>query len=396
MSATKLRLVCLALGTAMLLTAIPLGALGDDDATVAVIILFKDKVDKDVVKDYGGTVDLTYSIIPAVVAVVKEKDVKKLEKNDKVKSVSENTLFYAVGEVDTDGKGGGKPAPNPVPQSLGWGVDRIDADLAWGTTTGSTIDVAIVDTGIDNDHPDLPTIGKSINYVSQRGTINNDAWDDDNGHGTHCAGIVAAQNNAIGYIGVAPGVTLHAVKVLNKQGSGWVSDIILGLQWCAGNDIEVISMSLSSKSDAPGFHAACDAAQAAGMVLVAAAGNSGSSTPEYPAAYDSVISIGATDKSDSLAYFSNYGDEMDLVAPGVSIPSTYKGGTYKTLSGTSMACPHVAGTAALVLTTDITDTSYDSDHDDAWDPAEVMTCLVDTAESLVGVAYGLVDAEAAV
>jgi len=408
-----LGLLCMLLTTGLLLAAVPMGVIGDDETPVRVIVLFEDEVDEDLIEDNGGSVDHKYTYIPAVVADLKPSAIKKLEKSDKVKSVEEDAVAYAVDDVD-EAKGKPTPPPPPPPpaQDTPWGVDRIDADLVWDEndpkTGGEGIDVAIVDTGIDKDHPDLKDhIGGGVNYVSSRGKIDSAAWDDDNGHGTHCAGIVGALNNSIGVIGVAPNVTLYAVKVLNKQGSGSYSNIIAGIEWCIASlsdedltyDIDVISMSLSGTYNDPALMAECNKAQAAGIVLVAAAGNSASATSEYPAAYDSVISVGATDSSDDLAYFSNYGEKMDLVAPGVLVYSTYKGGTYKTLSGTSMACPHVAGTVALVLA--VGDASDFGNGNTAWTPAEVLSCLLLTADDL-GITdpygyyeYGLVDAEQA-
>jgi len=203
-------------------------------------------------------------------------------------------------------------------------------------------------------------------------------------------------DNDIGVVGVAPGANLWAVKVLNKQGSGSYTNIISAIDWCIEQDvIDVISMSFSGGYSS-GLEAACQRAYDADIVLVAAAGNSGSDKAEYPAAYGTVISVGATDKSDVLASWSNYGDKMDLVAPGMSVYSTYKGDTYKTLSGTSMACPHVAGTAALVLASGRA--AHYGDFDNVWEKGEVIACLVATADDLGDDYYygnGLVDAEEA-
>jgi subtilisin len=379
--------------TVLLLSAVPMGVIGDDETPVRVIVTFKDKVDEDLVKDNGGAVDHKYTYIPAVVADIKPSAIKKLEKSDKVKSVEEDAVAYAVDDAD-EAKGKPTPPTPPAPpaQAVPWGVNRIDADLVWPTNTGVGIDVAIIDTGIDKDHPDLEdNLGSGVNFVSSKGKVNSGAWDDDNGHGTHCAGIVGAVDNTEGVIGVAPGVTLHAVKVLNRQGSGSYTDIISGIEWCIGNGIEVISMSLSGSTNLQALHDECVKAHNAGIVLVAAAGNSGNDGSEYPAAYDdAVIAVGATDSSDAHPSWSNHGSYVDLVAPGVAIPSTYKGGIYKELSGTSMACPHVAGTAALVLKA----------HSST--PDEVQTCLQDTADDLwTSDPYnyygdGLVDADGAV
>lgn len=142
-----------------------------------------------------------------------------------------------------------KPKPTPPPaETLPWGVDQIDAELAWGTSTGSGVKVAVVDTGISTTHPDLKVWG-GINTINPK-----KGYNDDNGHGSHVAGTIAAIDNTIGVIGVAPTASLYAVKVLNSQGSGFLSDIIEGLDWCIKNGIQVVNMSLGTSSDIQSFH----------------------------------------------------------------------------------------------------------------------------------------------
>ncbi|UCD53440.1 MAG: S8 family peptidase, partial [Phycisphaerales bacterium] len=219
------------------------------------------------------------------------------------------------------------------------------------SATGAGIGVAILDTGIDGSHPDLDG-----NYAGGWDFVNDDADpSDDHYHGTHCAGIVAAEKDGTGVVGVAPEADLCALKVLSSSGSGYTSDIIAAIQWCVNNDVDVISMSLGSDYSNTAFEDACQAAYNAGIVLVAAAGNDYSrrgrselDTVDYPGAYGSVIAVAATDSSKTKASFSSAGPDVELAAPGVSIKSTIPG-DYGVLSGTSMACPHVAGVVALVL-----------------------------------------------
>ena len=191
------------------------------------------------------------------------------------------------------GKGGGsgKPAPAPQPsQDTPWGIDRIDADLAWGVTTGDPIKVAVIDTGIDLTHPDLAQNTKGgYNAINPTKSAN-----DDNGHGTHVAGIIGALNNEIGVIGVGPAIDLYAVKVLDRRGSGWLSDIIEGLDWAIQNGTQVVNMSFGTASDIESFRDAVKIVNAAGIVQVAAAGNNGGSVI-YPAAYPEVIAVSAMD-----------------------------------------------------------------------------------------------------
>lgn len=261
-------------------------------------------------------------------------------------------------------------------QVLPWGIDRIDAEMVWPTgNNADPIKVAVIDTGISAGHPDLAAnIKGGVNTINPKKN-----WNDDNGHGSHVAGTVGALNNTVGVVGAAPLVDLYAVKVLNRQGSGFISDIIEGIQWAVNNGMQVANMSFGSSSDIQSMHDALIAAYNAGMVLVAAAGNSGGAVG-FPAAYQEVIAVSATDINNNLASFSSFGPEVDLAAPGVSIYSTYKGSAYATLSGTSMAAPHVTGSAALVLNTPVG--LYDTDLDGAWDPSEVQQKLQDRATDL--------------
>jgi subtilisin family serine protease len=292
-------------------------------------------------------------------------------------------------------------------ETLEWGVDRIDAELVWDASpsaaTGVGVDVAVVDTGIDQDHADLiANIAGGINFVEASSgppwarTADPAAWDDDNGHGTHVAGIVGAVDNDIGVIGTAQQTNLWGVKVLDKNGAGYLSDVIDGITWSINNDMEVINMSLGTTSDSPSLHDAVDAAYDAGVVVVAAAGNSGdgdgsTNDVEYPAKYDSVIAVAATSDTDSTPSWSSEGAEIEVAAPGVDVRSTWNDGGYHTISGTSMASPHTAGVVALLLSADGT-----------LSPAEVRAKLQATADDLgasgfdVFYGYGLVDAEEAV
>ncbi len=320
----------------------------------------------------GGIVYAAFDLIPAVSAWVPEEALATLKDQPDIAYVEDDVILYALGQ--------------PVP----WGVDRIDADLVWpGGNTGVGVDVAIVDTGIDGNHPDLAVVG-GVGYAgapSKDGSTNPADWKDGHGHGTHCAGIVVALNNDIGVVGVAPGARLHAVKVLNDSGFGNTSDIIQGLEWCAANHMHVASMSLGG-GGTTSLKNACEAAFAAGVVLVAAAGNY-SGPVSAPASYSSVIAVSATDSQDKLASFSNFGPEIALAAPGVRVYSTYKNGSYAYLSGTSMACPHVTGVAALVWAAG------------AASNTAVRETLTSTGEDLGpagkdnSFGYGLVDAEKA-
>ncbi len=248
------------------------------------------------------------------------------------------------------------PSTPPPPELNPPGIDRVGSDEITNTGVGAT--VCVVDTGIDWAHLDL-----AANYVGGQDFVNNDTNAmDDNGHGTHCAGTIAAKDDEQGVIGVAPGASLRAAKVLNRRGSGSYSGIIAGVNYCVQQNVDVISMSLGGSSSSQTFLDSLIAAKAAGVTIVVAAGNEGANldvTKSYPAAYDgTVITVSAASVGETAralgtpigwASFSNYGSAVDLAAPGVSVLSDKSGGGTTSMSGTSMATPHVAGGAALYI-----------------------------------------------
>ena len=249
---------------------------------------------------------------------------------------------------------GGPPSSDPVDpvQTIPWGITRVNAIPAASIVDESSVKVAIVDTGMDLDHPDL-----AARYVWGWDFVNDDNYpDDDNGHGTHCAGTIAGIDNDIGVVGVAPDVQLYIFKALNRRGSGSYDDIANSIIYATNgpdgtpgtsDDADVISMSLGGPVTTIELENAVNYALAYGVVVVCATGNEGADTPSYPAAYPGVVKVGATDISDNIASFSNRGET--IMAPGVSIYSTYRSGGYTTMSGTSMATPHVAGVCALAI-----------------------------------------------
>jgi len=237
-------------------------------------------------------------------------------------------------------------APNDPYWSLQWGPQKIEADWAWNTTIGDpSVLVAVIDTGIDWDHPDL-----AANYVALGYDWVNDDTDpmDDNGHGTHCAGIIAAViNNSIGVAGLAQ-VRIMAEKGLDQYGQGYEDDLANAIIHAVDQGADILSNSWGSYGESALIHDAVKYAYDSGVLVVAAAGNEATSTKLYPAAYDEVIAVSATDAYDNPAYFTNFGEWVELAAPGVDIYSTYWDNTYMSMSGTSMSTPHVSGVAALI------------------------------------------------
>jgi subtilisin family serine protease len=275
-------------------------------------------------------------------------------------------------------------------QTMPTGINRIDGELS-STVSGNgsgdvNVDVAIIDTGIGPN--------SDLNIVGGTNCVGGSSFNDDNGHGTHVAGTVAARDNVGGVVGVAPGARLYAVKVLNAQGSGSISQIICGIDWVTARagTIEVANMSLGgqsffgsfsgcSSSFDPMHPAICRSVQA-GVTYAVSAGNSAANANNFiPATYNEVITVSAladfngqpgggaaatcrADQDDTFADFSNFGADVDLIAPGVCIISSAPNGGLATFSGTSMASPHVAGAAAL----------YKSTHPTAT-PAQVKSAL---------------------
>ncbi|GGD71311.1 S8 family peptidase [Paenibacillus nasutitermitis] len=227
-----------------------------------------------------------------------------------------------------------------------WNLPTIETEKGWNLTKGSDqVLVAVLDTGVQAGHPDLK--GKTvtgINLVSE-----NDAPDDDVGHGTHVAGIIAANvNNGEGVAGLSWYNKLLPVKVLDSSGAGSTYTVAQGIIWATDNGAKVINMSLGNYAEAEFLHDAIKYAYDHDVVLIAASGNDNTDRPGYPAAYPEVFGVASTDADGSRSSFSNYGDYIDAAAPGASIASTYPGSQYAALSGTSMACPHVAALAGLI------------------------------------------------
>jgi subtilisin family serine protease len=367
------------------LLVIPTIQISDAPALVPVIIGFKEKQDEKLVVLHGGQLKYTYEHIPAVAASMPDNAIENLKRNPNIAYVEEDQIAQAFCHTNSF-------------QTTPWGITKINADDVWPSYRGTSIKVAIVDTGIYLKSGDL-SIDGGKNFVGTAKSNN-----DDNGHGTAVAGIVAALANTKGVVGVGPDVDLYAVKVLNKQGSGFYSDIIAGIDWTITNGMDVNNYSFGGPGDSQALHEIIIKASQPtltkphGIVQVAAAGNSGpdENTVRYPAKYPETIAVGATNSGDGIASFSSRGPELDVTAPGVQITTLAKGDKFSSFycttgDGTSFAAPHVTGAAALII-----------DKNPNLTPAEVQILLQSTAKGLgdsgfdTTFGYGRIDASAAV
>jgi thermitase len=385
--------VLLGLIAGMTLFGVPAFAAGQgnaqDFASDHILVMFNDGTPENTKQDVHnrqngaviGKIDkLGVQVVKIPAGKVKEK-VNAYRSEKAVAFAEPDYLAYALG------------TPNDPNYLIQWGLTKIQAPQAWDVTTGApAVKIAILDTGVDQNHEDLA--GK---VVLNKNFTTSSTVDDRYGHGTHVAGIAAAvTNNSKGVAGVGYNCTIMNGKVLDDSGSGAYSWIANGIIWAADNGANVINMSLGGGSGDSTLQRAVDYAWSKGVVVVAAAGNNGVSSPSYPAYYSNCIAVAATDSSDAKASWSNYGSWVDVAAPGAGIYSTIPNHSNKTgmlnygyLSGTSMATPFVAGEAALIWAT-----SYGTTN------TNVRNRIESTADRITGTGtdwtYGRINALSAV
>ncbi|MDQ3973113.1 MAG: S8 family serine peptidase [Actinomycetota bacterium] len=346
--------------------AAPSAAVADNHDRERVIVVFDEArvrdphaVAREHERRYGGDIRAVYEhALRGYAAEMPAGARHGIARDRRVASVELDQVASAYGELPT-------------------GVDRIEgdkkpsADIDGADDVRVNVDVAIIDTGIDPDHPDLNVAG-GVNCAGGspfKKKCTNGGFDDGNGHGTHVAGTVGALDNGGGVVGVAPGARLWGVRVLGNNGSGYISWIVAGIDWVTANasTIEVANMSLGCECTSTAMDEAITRSTDAGVVYVVAAGNSAKDAATFsPANHPQVIAVSAmadfdgsaggaaaatcrSDVDDTFADFSNFGSVVDLAAPGVCITSTWLSGGYNTISGTSMASPHGAGAAALYV-----------------------------------------------
>ena len=277
-------------------------------------------------------------------AKLNKHQLEALKKDSRIKRVEQDQLI-TLGKPSWAGGGDDEVA---LSQETPWGITRVNG--GGGNYTGNKV-AWVIDSGIDLDHPDLNVdVSSSVSFLGGKDA---DDPDDANGHGTHVAGTIAAIDNSEGVVGVAAGATVISVRVLNRRGSGSYSGVIAGVNYVGANGKsgDVANMSLGGGVSQSLDDAVFDASETTGIIFCLAAGNSSDDANNHSPARangSNIVTVSASDINDNFASFSNYGNPpIDWCAPGVSIKSTWKNGGYNTISGTSMATPHVAGVLLL-------------------------------------------------
>jgi subtilisin/minor extracellular protease Epr len=340
-----------------------------------VLIMFKQDYQPDLIRNMEGQVRYECRQQPALLAEIHIDQIDDLSLNPEIEYIAQDLPIKTTQQITP------------------WGIEKIGTLPVQATgKNGSGINIAILDTGIDTDHPDLSYV---FGFDFSDLLLDDADPEDFSGHGTHIAGIIAAQNNDIGVFGIAPGANLYILKVFTDDGEGRYSSAVEAIEWCMGtytdaiegNEIDIISMSWGSEVDLgdPGIEPWINQAYNLGIIFVGSAGNDGNSTGTgdniiYPARYENVIAVSSTNEEDQRPTFSSTGPAVELTAPGVNIISTFIDG-YATLAGTSMSCAHVSGSIALLLNSEVP-TDYDINTNEKWDPAEVRNILHDTADDI--------------
>lgn len=333
------------------------------------IVVFKDKAKKNkMVRKADFKKARHFDIIPAMSQELTDDQVDELLQSSDVEFIEPDYPRYSRGFKDTpptsvsasltnrklaassNSEDSTISASSTDSQETPYGIDLVNAPDVWEMTKGSGAIIAVLDTGIAMYHPDA---GNIVGYES---FVDDEEVEDFEGHGTHVSGTIAAADNEIGVVGIAPEAGLLIGKVLDNEGSGYTSDVIAGIEWAVENGADVISMSLGSSSSSTAEEAACQEAYEQGVLVVAAAGNEADegNPTNYPAAYDSVVAVAAVDSDSEWAYYSNYGSYIEIAAPGTYVYSTVPVSDYAettlTANGTSYDSTRVVGSAAGTVT----------------------------------------------
>lgn len=299
-------------------------ALENDMDLEKVTILFHDHVDESLIPK--NRITYQFEAIPAISANLTSDEISLLQSNPSIKMVSIE-----------------KPVTITATQTADWGHEVIGVSLMQSASlSGKNIKIGILDTGIDRAHPDLH-VSAGRNFID-----NNSNYQDDNGHGTHVAGIIASLNNDIGTLGIAPNSSIYALKFLDTNGEGSTTDLAAAIDWAIQQDLDILNMSFGLSGSDPIITNLLDKAYKNDMLIVGAAGNEGVNSVAFPAKNANVIAVSAINKQKRLASFSNTGPQIEVTAPGVGVKSTYLNNQYTYMDGTSMATPYVTGYLALL------------------------------------------------
>ncbi|UCZ52710.1 S8 family serine peptidase [Bacillus shivajii] len=340
------RLWTIVFGVLLFLFASPLNVFGENSQMDEVFVVYKNEAGKNLIKEVVDEILYEFESISALMVSIDKELIYEVLLDPNIAHVEQNSEVK-VNEGDIHVLPKSQIINEPSHSGLQWNLKAINAENAWeDQLSGEGVKVAVVDTGI-MDHSDLEVSGG----ISTVGYTN--SWTDDNGHGTHVAGIIGAADN-YGIGGIAPNAELFAVKALDQSGNGNLGSILEGIDWSISNGMDIINFSIGSEKSSIVLEEMLKTAYNEGVLLVSSSGNSGTeegddNNVKYPAKDESVIAVGAVDNHLKRASFSSTGGEVEFSAPGVDIISTYLWNQYASANGTSFAAPHVSSMLALLV-----------------------------------------------
>lgn len=313
---------------------------------IEVIVMYKNEEGKEAILQNSSQIIYEFETISALTVLIQDSMIKSLEEDPNIICIEENNEIEIL-IMELEILGNIDEISQRYSEELQWGFHSMGIRQAWNEGyNGDGIKIGIIDSGIAL-HPEFTIAGgvSTFEYT--------DSWQDDHGHGTLVAGIVAAQQNGFGMTGIAPNVELYAIKSLNKEGTGKMQNLYEGIEWAIQNDMDIINLSIGVKKGTVIFEELLNEAYDKGIVIIAAAGNDGldngsGNTVVYPAKYENSIAVSAIDPSLNRAEFSATGEEVEFSAPGKFIVTTYLDNQYALASGTSLAAPHITGFLAIL------------------------------------------------
>ncbi|MFB4167197.1 S8 family serine peptidase [Virgibacillus sp. JSM 102003] len=317
----------------------PVHSYGMESTEKDVIIGYENTIGKQLIFEKSSHVDYEFHHISAVAVSIDQSDLDILKKNSNISYIEKNVPI----KLSKDSQNIEEVTQINLAETERWNIESTSGLSAWEEGfTGKEVNIAVIDTGI-SPHPDLKVSGgfSTVDSIQE--------WTDDNGHGTHVAGIIGSERNDTGTVGIAPDANLFAVKALDKNGEGTLADLIEGIEWSIQNNMDIINLSLGTDDNSSALQDVINKAYKAGILIVAASGNGGTNNSvNYPAKYENVIGVSAVNEQFNITSFSSTGPEVEFSAPGVNIVSTYLNESYGKAHGTSQASPHVTGILALL------------------------------------------------